>query len=158
MSIILIAWYAYPVSARTGSAAFDKLKSLVGEWEGKAAGGHTVQVSYHLVSGGSAVMETIKDGTEAGMITMYHLDGDALMMTHYCSIGNQPRMRAVPPAGEINSLKFNFVDVTNIAKNSAGRMQSLTITFQDKNHIKQEWTYSDGGKEETAVFSLERKK
>jgi hypothetical protein len=89
---------------------------------------------------------------------MYHLDGDAVMVTHYCSIGNQPRMRAVVPQGEIKSLKFTYVDVTNLAKPSAGHMKSLTISFLDGDHIKQEWTYTDGGKEETAVFNLERKK
>lgn len=158
MSIILIAWYAYPATVRTTSAAFDKLKSLAGEWEGKSSDGTTARVSYQVVSGSSTVMETIHDKNGPGMITMYHLDGEAIMVTHYCSVGNQPRMRAVPPQGDIKSLKFSFVDVTNLAKPSASHMKSLTLTFQDANHIKQEWTYSEGGKDETAVFTLERKK
>jgi hypothetical protein len=155
---MMIAWYAYPATVRTGSAAFEKLKSLAGEWEGKASTGETARVSYQIVSGGSAVMETIHEKNGPGMITVYHLDGEAIMVTHYCSVGNQPRMRAVPPQGEVKSLKFSFVDVTNLAKPSAGHMKSLTLTFQDADHIKQEWTYSDGGKDATEVFTLERKK
>jgi hypothetical protein len=157
-SMILIAWYAYPAAARTGSNAFDKLKALAGEWEAKTSTGEAVRVTYQIVSGGSAVMETIQDGSASGMITVYHPDGEAIMVTHYCSVGNQPRMRAVAPRGEVKSLKFSFVDVTNLSKPSAAHMKSLTLTFQDADHIMHEWTYSEGGKDATEVFKLERKK
>jgi hypothetical protein len=157
LSLILAASFAQAVSARGGSA-FDRLKALAGEWECKTPDGQVVRVLYQVISGGSAVMETIKDGTEVGMITIYHPDGDALMMTHYCSIGNQPRMRAVQPAGELKSLKFTFVDATNLSKSTDGRMQGLTMTFVDKDHLKHEWTSVAGGKEETVVSDLERKK
>lgn len=157
-SIMLIAWYAYPATLKSGNAAFDKLKSLVGEWEGTTSTGEATRISYQLVSGGSAVMETIHEKDGPGMITVYHTDGDAIMVTHYCSAGNQPRMRAVAPQGEIKSLKFSFVDVTNLSKPTAGHMKSLTLHFIDNNHLKQEWTYSDSGKDATAVFTLERRK
>lgn len=158
-SVILIAWYAYPATAHAGSNAFDKLKALAGEWEAKTSTGEVVQVSYQIISGGSAVMETVKEASGgAGMITVYHPDGEAIMVTHYCSAGNQPRMRAVSPQGEIKSLKFNFVDVTNLAKPSAAHMKSLTLRFEDADHITHEWTYSDSGKDATEVFKLQRKK
>ncbi len=39
---------------------FDKLKSLAGEWEGKSKDGKPVILSYKLVSGDSALVETLQ--------------------------------------------------------------------------------------------------
>src|SRR5271169_895257 len=76
------------------SPQFDKMKSLVGTWKGKDDEGKPVTASYKIVSGGSSLMESLemREHPDA-MITMYHLNGSKLMMTHYCSMGNQPRMR-----------------------------------------------------------------
>jgi len=107
-------------SARAPAAVgFEKLKSLVGEWQGTGTQGST-NVTYQLVSNGSALMETLMPPNEPSMVTLYHRDGDKLMMTHYCSFGNQPRMRAEVPAGEIKNLNFTFVDATNMANSSQG--------------------------------------
>ena len=74
------------------AAAFEKLISLVGEWEGTNSAG-AVKATYTLVSGGTALMERLQSANEPEMITLYSLDGDHLMMTHYCSAGNQPKLR-----------------------------------------------------------------
>lgn len=158
LSFAAIALLANPVLAQSKAAAgFEKLKSLVGEWQGKDPHG-TKNVTYQLVSGGSAVMETLMPEGEPDMITIYHLNGDKLMMTHYCSIGNQPRMQAEAPAGEIDKLNFAFVEATNLAKRSDGHMTNLTLIFVDKNHLKQVWTWREAGKDEAATFSFTRKK
>ena len=81
---------------------FEKLKALKGEWIAKVDDTTNVVVLYDVVSNGSTVMETIKEGEGAGMITMYHLNKNKVMMTHYCSAGNQPRMQAIP--GKNNNL------------------------------------------------------
>ncbi len=75
------------------NAGWEKLKSLAGEWDG-TEGGKPFHASYKIVSSGTAVMETL-DGPDAmQMVTIYHADGGSLLMTHYCSMGNQPRMRS----------------------------------------------------------------
>jgi hypothetical protein len=145
-------------SPRPTSAGFEKMKTLVGDWLGASAGeGHDakVLVSYTLTSAGSAMMETLE--TEHGaMVTIYHPDGEAVMMTHYCAAGNQPRMRA-KGNGE-KELAFSFVDATNLSSPEAMHMHDLKITFDDADHITQEWTTSAGGKKAPVVFKLERKK
>jgi len=117
------------------NGGFDKLKSLAGEWQGKKSDGSAVTVSYQVVSGGNSVMEMIEPGAEPSMVTIYHTNGDKLMMTHYCSVGNQPRMSAPAPAGEVKSLNFTFVDATNMAKPTEAHMHSLAMAFQDNDHI-----------------------
>jgi hypothetical protein len=81
--------------------SFDKLKTLVGSWQGKNADGKPVQISFRDTAGGTALMSEITAGDE-DMISMIHLDGDRLLLTHYCPAGNQPRMKAsVSPDGKI---------------------------------------------------------
>ncbi|MDR4471533.1 MAG: hypothetical protein MRJ92_02410 [Nitrospira sp.] len=47
-----------------------------------------------LGSGGTTLTETLTPPDSPPMTTMYYSDGDQLMLTHYCSLNNQPRMRA----------------------------------------------------------------
>ena len=77
--------------------SFDVMKSLTGNWEGKSSMGDSVAVSYRSTAGGSAVIADIQSqmqGKSEEMISMIHMDGDRLMLTHYCAAGNQPRMAA----------------------------------------------------------------
>ena len=84
-----------PPEGGKSSPGLDKLKSLVGTWKGKDDEGKPISITYNLVSAGTSIMETLDMSDEKGaMVTMYHMDGKKLMMTHYCSMGNQPRMRA----------------------------------------------------------------
>ena len=77
-----IAGESMPGAKTEPNAGFEKLKPLVGNWQGKANDGKPVKISYALVSGGSALVETIQAESEPGMVTVYHPDGDRLMMTH----------------------------------------------------------------------------
>ncbi len=75
-------------------AAFDRLKTLAGEWNVAASGEHhDSKVIYKVTAAGSALMETDSAGSKHEMVTMYHLDGKDLLMTHYCAAGNQPRLK-----------------------------------------------------------------
>jgi len=136
--------------------SFDKLKSLAGSWEGKNSLGEPVQVSYRMTAGGSALMSEIM-GHGEDMITMFHLDGASrLLMTHYCSAGNQPRMQAsASPDGK--SITFNFLDATNLDNPQSGHMDHVVIAMLDPNHHTEEWTFTDHGKEIKEVFDLRRK-
>jgi hypothetical protein len=140
---------------------FEKMKSLVGDWVGVVdEGGRKmpVTVSYRLVSNGTALEETLKTPEDTDMITMYIADGKALVMTHYCSEGNQPRMRAAVPAGSVDKLDFRYVDATNLSGADASHMHGLVVTFRDADHITQAWTHRMKGQDQTGVFEFTRKK
>lgn len=145
------------VNRSEASTGFDKLKSLVGEWEGKTASGNTVRASYKLVSAGTSLMETLAPAGEADMVTLYHSDGDRLMLTHYCAADNQPRMRA-EKGGEPNTLSFSFVDATNLASAAGGHMHKLVLAFKDNDHFSQTWTWREKGQDRDEVFHFTRKK
>lgn len=143
------------------AAAFEKFTKLAGEWVGTGQHGdmkHDAKVVYKVTSGGSAVVETIDPDGEHEMITVIHPDGDGLVLTHYCMIGNQPQMRAVPKA-DADDVAFEFVKATNMKSDKDMHMHSVTYTFVDADTLKAEWTNYDDGKEVgTAVFELKRKK
>jgi hypothetical protein len=139
------------------NAAFDKLKTLVGEWDAKGGEAGGVKVTYKLMSGGTVLMESIAMGS-SDMVTIYHRDGDAVMLTHYCEANNQPRMRASKLSADGKTLDFKFVDVTNEAYSTEGIMKNVKLTWQDADHFTQEWTYSKDGKETPEVFTYARRK
>ncbi|MGH9540223.1 MAG: hypothetical protein ACRD3H_20020 [Terriglobales bacterium] len=142
-------------AASAAQKSFDALKVLDGAWEGTVKNGQPVEVDYRLTAGGSALMSEIKGKED--MITMFHLDGERLLMTHYCSAGNQPRMVANPsPDGK--TFSFTFLDATNVATPDAAHMHRLVISVPDANHHTEEWFYNDHGKEVKEVFDLQRKK
>ena len=148
-------------AAETPSPDFDRLKALVGEWEGTARGGGDAKAiptraTFKVVSAGSAVMLTTDPGTPHEMVTMFHRDGDGLLATHYCSAMNQPRMkaRAGAPAGTV---AFEFLDGTNLGPHP-GRMQALVMAMPSADQQVQTWTFRAGGQDSTMSFDLKRKK
>jgi hypothetical protein len=140
----------------TGALAFDQLKALVGEWEGTNEGSPT-KITYTLVSGGTALMERMQPAHEAEMITMYSADGDKIVVTHYCSEGNQPSMKTETLKAKANKYSFSLVSVSGLKSPDAGHMVGLVLTLVDKDHLKQDWTYTDKGKTSTNSFEFRRR-
>ena len=150
-----ILGFCHGQDATGGQAAFDKIKALAGQWQGSGPGGD-VNVSYEVVAGGSAVMERWSPADHPTMISMYHMDGANLLMTHYCSASNQPRMKAETPAEDGNVISFSLLDVTNLTSPTDGHMQALAITIKDKNHFLADWTFSQGGEKHKNPVELKR--
>jgi len=134
-----------PGANNTGAAgAFDRLKTLAGEWEATTSQGKS-HVSYQVIAGGNAIVERDVMTDMPEMLTVYHLDGDRLLLTHYCMAGNQPRMEAKgfdPQSGE---LRFQFLDATNLTNPNAGHMHNVTLHFTDNNHVSSEWQFFENG-------------
>ncbi|HTQ98321.1 MAG TPA: hypothetical protein VMH89_16025 [Candidatus Acidoferrum sp.] len=136
--------------------AFDQLKSLAGEWQGKDSTGVPIKVIYTVVSNGSAVMERLEPANEHEMITMYSLDGDRILVTHYCSAGNQPTMETGPATAASGKYDFAFVRVTGTKTPEEGHMASLSLNIPDKDHLTQVWTFDDHGKSLVKTFNYTR--
>jgi hypothetical protein len=142
-------------SDKGAAPTFEQLKSLAGTWEGKGPEGKMYTSTWAPVSGGSVMMERMQSDD---MVTMYHLDGARLMMTHYCGAKNQPRMVAeISPDGK--TISFNFLDATNLASPNAGHMRRMIMTLEDADHFSQQWFFRDGGKDQTTeAFRYTRKR
>jgi len=141
----------------SGVLAFDQLKTLVGEWEGKNQSG-PVKVTYTLVSGGTALMERMQPANEAEMITMYSADGDRILVTHYCSAGNQPSMKTEALKGVGSRYSFSLANVSGLKTPDEGHMVGLILTLVDKDHLTQSWKYQNNkGRTSEELFEFRRK-
>ncbi len=147
--------FADEATDKPDNAGFAKMKSLAGAWKGKTPDGKDATVTYRIVSAGHAVEEHL---SFADMITMYHEDGDNVMLTHYCAGNNQPRMRASYKAGD-KRMDFSFVDASNLPDLNAMHMHTVNFTFVEADHIKAEWSHYNAGKQAgSIVFDLTRGK
>ena len=126
------------------AAAFGRLKTLVGEWQSDTKMGKT-HLTYELIAGGTVLVERESGEKMPVMLTMYHLDGNRLMLTHYCAAGNQPRMQARSFDPNTGELRFQFLDATNLSKD-AGHMRNATFRFVDNQHFSGEWEFYEGGR------------
>ncbi len=118
LAVIVCATFAAAES--DAHKSFDLLKGMEGNWVGKNSQGQPLEVTFRMTAGGSALMSEIHGHGPENMITMFHMDGDRLMVTHYCGAGNQPRMKVI--SADAKSVTFEFFDGTNIAPGD-GHMQ-----------------------------------
>jgi len=159
--LLIIALLAFSPAAHAKSSgseakAFDQLKTLVGEWEGTNSAGK-VKATYTLGSNGTVLMERLQSANEAEMITMYSADGDHIVVTHYCSEGNQPQMKSEPLSAKQQQFSFSLVRVTGLKAPDDGHMVGLVLTIVDKDHLTHEWKYQQKGKTSADLFQFTRK-
>jgi hypothetical protein len=137
--------------------AWQKIKSLAGEWEGTMGGEKDkapARIVFRSISGGTSFLQMIDPGGKYEMVTVFHVDGTELLGTHYC-FGNQPRFRSVA-AKDPNTIVFELKDMTG--KDSPGHMNRLVLTMLDADHHLEDWTYLQDGKEVTDRFEMKRVK
>lgn len=164
---VLIAATAFASEAVQPDAqkSFDQLKTLAGSWEGQVSTvpqqadieGKLMQVSLRVTSMGHALMHEVTGaGRPDDPITMLYLDGDRLLLTHYCDAGNRPRMVGkMSPDGR--TVEFDFLDVAGSTQ--YGHMHHAVFTLIDANHHIEDWTYMQpGDKPVRAHFDLRRTK
>ncbi len=139
---------------------FEKMKSLVGNWTGQCKSGcmaeKNLQVNYKLTAGGTAVLETLAPGTPMEMTTVYHLEKGKLVMTHYCTMGNCPKMTLKKSSD--NELDFEMKGKDGISSLKEAHMHALDIIWKDPNHISASWiSYTNGKANPADPFILTRK-
>jgi len=167
-SIVLLSLMlaAAPLAADDGREgalrAFEQLKSLAGAWHGEAAGGgpagtDPVVEEFRVASGGTVVMETMSQGTDDEMINMYHMVGDDLVVTHYCSSGNQPTMKLAMPRRDGREMTFEFTGGTNLDPLQDAHIHGIRVVLTGEDALESYWTgWKDGQEAGTRKFTLRR--
>lgn len=144
LSLAAQAAAAGPPSA---APAFERFKALAGEWVAAEDGEMTKKgdlvARYVVTAASTAVVETMFPGTPHEMVTVYTPEGPDIVLTHYCVMGNQPRMRATHPSGP--RVEFAFDGGTNVARASDRHMHSARVEFVGENELRSEWTEHAAG-------------
>lgn len=123
-------------SPKPGSAEFERMKALVGTWQGKTDLGQgpiDLTVQYRLLAGGTVLEERVFSGTPNEMITMYFDQGGKLALTHYCVMGNRPGM--LLKSSDARSISFDLDKTCGINPAKESHMHALTISFDDADTI-----------------------
>ena len=157
LPVVLMSLSTVAFAQSDAQKSFDELKTLAGSWEG-TFDGKPMQVSLRVTSMGNALMHEMRiAGRADDPITMLYVDGDRLLLTHYCDAGNRPRMAAsMSPDGK--TVDFHFVDVANFNDKQGGYMQHAMFTTLDANHHTEEWTFLAQGKPINVHVELQRTK
>src|ERR1044071_829112 len=122
--------------SKQGSPEFERLKTLVGTWQGKTDMGQgpiDMTVQYRLLAGGSVLEERVFWGTPNERITLYYNKGGKLVLTHYGVMGSRPGM--LLKSSDANTLKFDFDKTCGIDPAKESHMHALTIRFDDAETI-----------------------
>ena len=123
-------------AAKSGSAEFERMKSLIGTWTGRVDVGQgpvDMTATYKLIAGGSVLEERVFAGTPMEMTTMYFDNGGKIAGTHYCVMGNRPQF--LFKGSDDRSITFGFDASCGIDPKNESHMHSMKIVFKDANTI-----------------------
>jgi hypothetical protein len=150
----------HAMPARPVPKELETMKKLVGTWQGTAKmGPQTIPVTivYESTAGGTALIEKLFPGTPHEMTSVYTAEGDKVVMTHYCALGNHPKM-ALKKA-DPKSLAFEMAGTDGLASAKEPHMHAMSLSWVDADHIRETWTsFENGVKKEDKAFDLARKK
>ncbi|HTC47512.1 MAG TPA: hypothetical protein VK722_09345 [Candidatus Aquilonibacter sp.] len=165
LPVVIISLATVAFTQSDAQKSFDQLKTLAGSWEGHVTTfppqsdieGKLTHASLRVTSMGNAIVhEMTGAGRPDDPITMLYLDGDRLLLTHYCDAGNRPRMVA-RTATDGKTVEFDFLDVDGGTQ--YGHMHHAVFTVIDANHHSEDWTYMQpGDKPVHAHIDLQRTK
>jgi hypothetical protein len=145
-------------SQAKGATSIDKLKPLVGEWTATMPTGESFVNKIRLVSNGTALEESFEGSGHDQMVTMYTPDGNKVELTHYCSMGNQPRMETPVVSQDTAIFDFSFTGATNMSSAAEAHMHHMVLRVADNDHFSESWTMQANGKQQVETFQFTRKK
>lgn len=137
ISTPVMADEAQPIAGRQ----FKKMTAMIGEW--KTQDHPALRIIFESTAGGSVIVERWMVGERMHSMTVFHLDGEALMATHYCPQGNQPRLRMGSGSTD-NMIKFDFYDATNLQSSEQSHQHKLSFDFSKTGHVTRGEAYRQG--------------
>lgn len=123
-------------AAVPASPEFERMKTLVGTWQGKTDMGQgpvDITIQYRLIAAGSVLEERVFAGTPNEMVTMYFDKAGKLALTHYCMLGNRPEMSL--KTSDAKSISFNLDSDCGICVEKESHMNAVSIRFDDADTV-----------------------
>ncbi|MEE9330487.1 MAG: hypothetical protein V3V30_10150 [Parvularculaceae bacterium] len=133
--------------------AFESLKALLGNWQVQHDHGRISRVHYKMSCHDTVMLETWALKPDLESLTIYHMDGADFIATHYCPLGNQPRLLFTKH--EDGKLKFETQSITNLISPDHDHCRAFDFEIIDKDTIKRRETYAENGvaTQESGVFT-----
>jgi len=134
-----------PAPPSEAQKAFDNMKKLAGTWQGTIMG-ISINVTIRLASSGTAILH--EANTDGGRppnheITMFYVEGDRLLATHYCDGANRARFEGkMSPDGKMN--EFNLLDVAGSTRGGLVKRMAFTVIDENKHLVEFTFIRPDG--------------
>ena len=141
--LLLLAPLTSYADGPPSKVAFEHLKGLIGNWKPTNPKDPT-QIEIKLIASGSALVETWAMSPTRQSMTIYTLDGDRLLATHYCPQGNAPRL-AYTKTDNSGAHHFQFLDGTNLQNPKASHEHALWIREETDGTLTRSETYIANG-------------
>lgn len=141
---------AEPPSPALAKRAFERFVGLAGAWRESSTKGWSGRTEFRVLARGSVVLSLFDFDDAAprsGMASAVHLDGDRLLLTHYCEAGNQPRLVATRISPDAREIELEFLDGTGMMSRNEGHMDRVVFRFRDPNRFSSQWTWFQNGEE-----------
>ncbi len=142
-------------------SAFEALKAMEGTWVGTVQTNRSdepreTKITFKVSAGGHSVIQTFAPGSPMEMFSVYHMDGDELLMTHYCAIGNAPKMKFAA-SDEAGVVAFDFNGGTNMdpAKDAHAHEGTMRLLSPDR-YESRSVGFADGEPSLVQNFKMER--
>jgi hypothetical protein len=118
-----------PHQAVAASDAFAQLARLTGLWRPADKPASPLRIHFYLTAGGTVLVESWEAAGKPHSLTLYHRDGEALLATHYCPQGNQPRLALA--GRDQDGLHFTFKDATDLDPATESHQHDLWLDLTD---------------------------
>ena len=142
IAMLLVAVSSVAIAGQPSSqAVFDQLKTLEGNWH--STSGKTI-ANYRLIANGSTIIETWTMSPTRQSMTVYTMDGDRILATHYCPQGNAPRL-ALSSTGKDGTHYFEFLDGANLQKTDGSHEHAFWVRLASPDELVRSETYIDNG-------------
>lgn len=177
-TIAVVIWIPAAVSAQTAepakapeavvydaASAMAFFKTLAGDWQagaghehgGSGASNPDSFLTFRTKAAGSAVVQTTRLGQPGEMESVIHMDGDTLLLTHYCALQNAPVLQ-FQKSSKPGEIKFVFKGGTNFDPKVDAHFHEGTFQVKDKNTVEQTFTVYANGKASPEGRSVLRRK
>ena len=138
--LVVVGTSAAQTNTSDAQKMFDQMKTMTGSWQGTIMN-IPINVTIRVASSGTAILH--EANTDGGRppnheITMFYVDGDRFIATHYCDGGNRARFEGkLSPDGKTS--EFTFLDVAGSTK--GGLVKRMAFTMVDTNKQIVEFTF-----------------
>ena len=124
----------------TAEDAFAQLTRMVGAWRPADKPESPIRIRFYLTARGTVLVESWEARGQPHSLTLYHRDGQALLATHYCPQGNQPRLSLA--GRDTSGLHFVFRDATDLEPATEKHQHDLWFDLSDPDRPVRGETYS----------------
>lgn len=125
----------------SAQSTFEQLKTLEGNWHSTT--GKTT-ANYKVIANGSSLVETWTMSPTRQSMTVYTMDDDRIIATHYCPQGNAPRLELARTNADGTHF-FEFLDGANLRKPDGSHEHAFWVRLDSNGTLIRNETYIANG-------------